>query len=140
CAENLSRAYYTGIIARHPKLETLSYTGVVFRGMMITNDDLKQYKIGTRILTKTFSSTSKQLNMALTFLDYNIDANDRLSVICRYEIRNQRTALNIEDISLFKEEREVLILPYSAFKIINIKFDKDNSPQITVELKECEPW
>ncbi|CAF1234091.1 unnamed protein product [Rotaria sp. Silwood1] len=55
--ENLSKIYYLEIIARHPKSETLSYTGKAYRGMMITNNDLKQYKIGTRILTKTFSSS-----------------------------------------------------------------------------------
>ncbi len=43
--ENISLAYYIGIIARHPKFETSSYTGRAYRGMMITNNDLKQYKI-----------------------------------------------------------------------------------------------
>ncbi|CAF3960669.1 unnamed protein product, partial [Rotaria sp. Silwood1] len=37
--ENLSRAYYIGIIARHPQFETLSYIGEVFRGMIMTTDD-----------------------------------------------------------------------------------------------------
>ncbi|CAF4166086.1 unnamed protein product, partial [Rotaria sordida] len=36
--ENLSRAYYIGIIARHPKFETFSYIGEAYRGMMITNN------------------------------------------------------------------------------------------------------
>ncbi|CAF1556988.1 unnamed protein product [Adineta steineri] len=138
--ENLSRAYYIGIIARHPKFSSLSYTGTTYRGMMITEDDIKQYKIGTRILTKTFSSSSKQLNIASRFLNSNRDVNDRLSTICIYEIRNQRTALDIENISLFQDEKEVLILPYSAFKIIDIKQNKDKSPRIEIKLKECEPW
>jgi len=138
--ENLSRAYYIGIIARHPKLDILSYTGMTYRGMMITNDDLNQHKIGTRILTKTFSSTSKQLNIALTFLENNRDAVDRLSTICQYEIRNRRTALDIKNMSLFEEEREVLILPYSAFKIIDIKLNEHISPRVEIKLKECEPW
>jgi hypothetical protein len=138
--ENLSRAYYIGIIACHPKFKTFSYFGRTFRGMMITNDDLKQYKIGTRILTKTFSSTSKQVDVALSFLGKNQDPSDRLSTICIYEIRNQRTALDIGHISVFPDEEEVLILPYSAFKIIDIKQNKDNAPRIEIKLKECEPW
>ncbi|CAF3396410.1 unnamed protein product [Rotaria sp. Silwood2] len=64
--ENLSRAYYIGIIARHPKLEPLSFTGVTYRGMMISNEDIKQYKKGTRILTKTFSSSSKEIENFVT--------------------------------------------------------------------------
>ena len=138
--DNLSRAYYIGIIARHPKLERLSYTGITYRGMMITNDDIKQYKIGTRILTKTFSSSSKQLNIATRFVNNNNERNDQLSTICIYEIRNQRTALDIEHISLFQDEQEVLILPYSAFKIIDIKQYKNKSPRVEIKLKECEPW
>jgi hypothetical protein len=137
--ENLSQAYYVGIIARHPKLETLSYTGIVFRGMRITNNDLEQHKIGTRIFNKTFSSTSKQINTALTLLGNNRDIDDRLSTICQYEILNRRTALDMKNISLFEDEQEVLILPYSAFEIIDIKFNKDSSPRVEIKLKECEP-
>ncbi|CAF3781653.1 unnamed protein product [Rotaria sp. Silwood1] len=40
--ENLSRAYYIGIIACHPKFETLSYIGKVYRGMMITGNYVKK--------------------------------------------------------------------------------------------------
>ena len=138
--ENLDRAYYIGIIAHHPKLQRFSYTGTVFRGLIITNDDLKQYQIGTRILTKTFSSASKQRDVALRFLNENLSTNDRLNTICIYEIRNERTALDIEEISVFKDEEEVLILPYSAFKILDIRRKKHNTPKIEITLKECEPW
>lgn len=138
--ENLSRAYYIGIIACHPKFETFSFTGKVFRGMMITNNDLKRYQIGTRILTKTFSSASKQINIALTFLKNNHDADERLPTLCTYEIRNPRTALDIQSVSLYEYEEEVLILPYSAFKIIDIQKNETNSPKIEIKLKECEPW
>ncbi|UJR21144.1 hypothetical protein I4U23_024243 [Adineta vaga] len=133
-------AYYTGIIARHPDFEALSYTGVTYRGMMVTNDDMKQYKKGTRILTKTFSSSSKQQHVALRFLNNGDTATNRLSTICIYEIRNPRTALDIEKISMFQDEEEVLILPYSAFKIIDIKQNSNKSPKIEIQLKECEPW
>jgi hypothetical protein len=138
--ENLSLAYYIGIIARHPQFETLSYTGSTFRGVMVTDDDIKQYKIGTRILTKTFSSTSKQFDVALQFLRNNSDTNNRLSTICIYEIRNQRTAIDITHISLFPYEEEVLILPCTAFKIMDIQINKGGSPEVEIKLKECDPW
>lgn len=137
---NLSRAYFIGIVARHPNFETLSYTGTTFRGMVISNDDLKQYKIGTRILTKTFSSSSKRPPVALSFLNNHIDTGERFNTICIYEIRNKGTGLDIAHLSEFKEEEEVLILPYSAFKIIDIKQNKSNLPKIEIKLKECEPW
>ncbi|CAF2955115.1 unnamed protein product [Rotaria sp. Silwood2] len=106
--ENLSLAYYIGIIARHPKFEAFSYIGTVFR--------------------------------ALGFLKDNRHIDDQLSIICTYEIRNQRTALDIQGISLFQYEEEVLILPYSAFKIIDIQTNKDKSAKVEIKLKECEPW
>ena len=137
---NLSRAYYIGIIAFHPNFDIFSYTGLVYRGMVITNEDLKQYKKGTRILTKTFSSTSKQLHIALRCLNRNRDIGDLLTTICTYQIRNERTALGIEKILLFPNEKEVLILPYSAFKIIDIQIDKEKSPNVEIKLKECKPW
>jgi hypothetical protein len=108
--------------------------------MLITNDDLKKYEIGTKILTKTFSSTSKKLDVALKLLGNDWDAHDRLSTICIYEIRNPRTALDIEQISVFQDEEEVLILPFSAFKIIDIEINKHNSHQVQIKLKESEPW
>ncbi|CAF2906828.1 unnamed protein product [Rotaria sp. Silwood2] len=98
--------------------------------MMITHNDFKQYKRGTRILTKTFSSTSKQKDIALGFLRYNSDTDDPLSTICMYEICNERTALDIEHISLFQDEKEVLVLPYSSFKIIDIKQHENGSPKV----------
>ncbi|CAF2949409.1 unnamed protein product [Rotaria sp. Silwood2] len=139
--ENLSRTYYIGIIACHPKFETLSFIGKVFRGMLITKNDVKKYKVGSRILTKTFSSTSKQKDVASTFhKNKKTDTHDRLSTLCIYHVRNPRTALDIQRISLFEYEEEVLILPYSAFKIIDIQQNENNSPQVEIKLKECEKW
>ncbi|CAF2153230.1 unnamed protein product [Rotaria magnacalcarata] len=138
--ENRSRAYYIGILAAHPKFDTLSYIGKVFRRMIITTHDLEKCKIGTRILTKSFSSASKQKNIASNFYINQDDTSSRLSVLCTYKIRNKRTALDIQQVSLYQYKEEVLILPYSAFKITKIHPNKNNSPQVEIELKECEPW
>jgi predicted transcriptional regulator len=80
------------------------------------------------------------LDIVLGFLSDNLHTDDRLTAICMYEIRNQRTVLDIERISLFQYEQEVLILPYSAFKIIQININPDNSSKVEIKLKECEPW
>ena len=138
--ENLGVAYYTGIIAHHPRFETFSFTGTVFRGMIMTTDDLKQHEIGTRLLTQTFSSASKQRNVVFDFLAGVDHSKDQLTTMCTYEIRNQRTALDIHQISLFECEEEVLLLPYSAFKIMDIQIDKNNSRHVEIRLKECDSW
>ncbi|CAF1124871.1 unnamed protein product [Rotaria sordida] len=136
--QNLSLSYFIGIIAHHPKFETLSYIGQVFRGMMITTNDIKQYTIGTRILTKIFVTTSKQRDLALNFPQQATNDDDRLSAICVYEIRNARTALDIQDVSLCSHEREVLILPYSTFQIIDIKQNRMSLPRLEIKLRELE--
>ncbi|CAF0839069.1 unnamed protein product [Adineta ricciae] len=138
--ENLKLAYYIGIIARHPNFDTLSYTGVTYRGMMVTADDIKQYTKGARILTKTFSSSSVEPNVALRFMTNDSTTSNRSSTLCIYEIRNPRTALDIRNISMFPDEEEVLILPYSAFKIKEIKTNYNRSPRYEINLQECDPW
>jgi hypothetical protein len=48
------------------------------------------------------------------------------SFVCIYEILNDnRTALDISQISEYQYEDEVLILPYSAFLITNIEEGED---------------
>lgn len=138
--ENLKLAYYIGIIARHPNFNTLSYIGVTYRGMMVTDDDIEQYTKVARILTKTFSSSSKESNVALRFMKNDSTTRNRSSTLCIYEIRNPRTALDIRDISMFPDEEEVLILPYSAFKIKETKTNPNGSPRYEINLQECEPW
>ena len=138
--ENLKLAYFIGIIAHHPKFDTFSYTGVTYRGMMVTDDDIKQYTEGDRFLTKTFSSSSIEPNVALRFMTNDSTTSNRSSTLCIYEILNRRTALDIRNISMFPDEEEVLILPYSAFKIKGIKRNDNKSPRYEINLQECDPW
>ena len=138
--ENVGLAYYVAIIAHHPRFETLSFTGTVFRGLIFTTAELQQHIMSRRILTKLFSSASKQRDIVTALLDNIHPRGDRLTAVCTYEIRNQRTALDIHCMSLFQHEEEVLILPYSAFKIMDIQIDRRNSPHVEIKLKECDPW
>ncbi|CAF0914946.1 unnamed protein product [Adineta ricciae] len=138
--QNLSLAYFIGIIARHPHFNSLSYLGTTYRGMMLTENDVTLYKRGTRILTKTFASTSKRLSVATGFHGNKRDTSSRMSTLCIYEIRNPRTALYIANTSLYPDEEEVLVLPYSAFKIIDVTIDRNKVPAVEIKLKECEPW
>jgi hypothetical protein len=39
--------------------------------------------------------------------------------MCKYQIKHQRTALHIENSSQYPVEGEVLIMPYTVFKINN---------------------
>ena len=51
------------------------------------------------------------------------------------------TALDIQNISVFDLESEVLILPYTIFEVkkVDIRRVKSNSDQYIIELRECPP-
>ncbi|CAF1339995.1 unnamed protein product [Didymodactylos carnosus] len=127
CARN----YILTLLMNHPKLNEYRFTGKTYRGMYMTDHDFNQYKVGIRILYKSFLSTTKEEAVALRFI---CQPNFKLRVICTFIIRNQQTALDIEKISAYSGEKEVLILPYSVWEVRNIR----QMHRIEIELEECE--
>jgi hypothetical protein len=63
--------------------------------------------------------------------------------MCIYHIKHQRTALHIENASQYANEGEVLIMPYTVFKIKNVEhitlssLPKGDS-MTQIELEECQ--
>jgi hypothetical protein len=143
-----ARCFIVAIITHHPSLEKYVYIGQTYRGMKITDDNLHQYKIGSLIMTKSFSSSSKKEKVAHKFLEGSYRPNEehtsfiKFSAICIYNIRNPRTGLDISQLSEYEEEEEVLIVPYSAFRVVNIKLDPNahggKGIRARIELEECE--
>ncbi|CAF3835244.1 unnamed protein product [Rotaria sp. Silwood1] len=76
--------------------------------------------------------------VAESFSMLNNSSIDQISFLCIYTIKNEnRTALYIPLHSEFRDEDEVLILPYSSFQIT--KIIKDNyRRRIEVYLEECD--
>ncbi|CAF1531996.1 unnamed protein product, partial [Didymodactylos carnosus] len=108
----------------HPLLGGFSFQGQTYRGAKMSDSDYKryhtQYKAGKRVtvMNKLFLSTSKDRKVAEEFA---IGGNlSKHSVLCKYEIRNDRTALDIESVSEYPQEKEVLILPNTTFKVVKI--------------------
>jgi hypothetical protein len=133
---------YAAIIMNHPLLEQYYYTGRTFRGMNITKNDLDSYTVGNIILTRSFLSTSKKRDVAEIFLNFNDPIADSC-VLCIYNVKNLSSGLGIESISKFKNEEEVIIVPYTAFRIIGVQehvsamFHTDQY-LCEIELEECE--
>ncbi|CAF1026333.1 unnamed protein product [Rotaria magnacalcarata] len=134
-------SWIVGIIAHHPCLDRFNFSGKCYRGMSINKSDLEKYKEGTRILTKSFLSSSKDRDVATNFADTSA-SNDKISVLCIYDVRNRRSALHLAEISMFPDEKEVLIMPYTAFKIMEVAHLYGHNVKIEAEinLKECELW
>jgi hypothetical protein len=131
--------------------------------MSITHGELAQYKEGDIVMTRSFLSTSEERSKAELFIPgsddkkqsvnedekqsvnknekQSINGEEKQPVTCIYKVINRRTSLHIKKLSIFPEEKEVLILPFAVFRIIKIDFNKDenkkNSPVI-ITLEECE--
>ncbi|CAF3610923.1 unnamed protein product [Rotaria sordida] len=135
--------YFIDFFFNHPELEKLSFKGKVYRGMPITQDDLKQYGIGGKVMNKAFMSTTKDLDVAKNFAKNNLTYRQtehgtqvKMAALCIYEIINDRTGLDIEPISEYALEREVLVGPYTAFVITAIR--KIRPDYVEIDLRECE--
>ncbi|CAF3010691.1 unnamed protein product [Rotaria sp. Silwood2] len=140
---NFGITYFIDFFYNHPAFEDFSYKGKVYRGMSITQDDLKQYNIGGKVMSKAFMSTSKDKNIADDFIKKNLSYRKKqhgelvkMSALCTYEIVNRRTGLYIAKISEYGHEEEVLIGPYTAFII---KAIRQTTPKyVEIDLRECE--
>ncbi|CAF0910341.1 unnamed protein product [Adineta steineri] len=119
------------------------YCGKTYRGMLLTEENLDKYIVHSKIMNKSFLSTSKSKEIAEAFSGCEQEIFLRKtpdkqaihrSVFCTYIIKNLETALNIETISeRISDEEEVLILPFSIFEVKSVQRSLTNIVQIELE-------
>lgn len=129
------------LLVHHPDRDLYKYQGITYRGMVMQRHDLEKYRVGYSIMNRSFVSTSKYRSVAQIFAGTNEDDDTKVSVMFRYQIKQNRTAMNIEHFSTIRDEREVLILPFGVFRVKNfVENDPNMSPpvQFEVDLEECE--
>ncbi|CAF1200845.1 unnamed protein product [Didymodactylos carnosus] len=124
------------ILLHHPKFAPYTFRGEVYRGMVVEKACMEHYRPHRRIVNTTFLSTSRDRNVAKIFSYQNEVKEDQISIFCTYEIKNDRTALYIAELSEVSDEKEVLILPFAAFTINTV--GKNNDGEIHIWLEECE--
>ncbi|CAF1460697.1 unnamed protein product [Rotaria sp. Silwood1] len=153
------RRYIIALLSHHPKLDEFSFIGMSYRTMQMTDDDLRKYQVGCSLMTKSFLSSSIEEKLAVLFLYQQELArkesgeNDRLKsdgkkikqwVMCTYQIKHRRTALYIENTSQYAMEGEILIMPYTVFRVK--KMESVKRPELsdedfpTIELEECDQY
>ncbi|CAF1501094.1 unnamed protein product, partial [Adineta steineri] len=131
------RRYIIALLYHHPILDQLAFIGNAYRVVKINSDDLAKYQVDCSLMTKSFLSTSIDEKIAAWFLCQqevtsmqNNNHEERVKVdgtiikswiMCKYIIKHHRTALHIENISQYTSEGEILIMPYTVFKINKIK-------------------
>ena len=154
------RKYIVILLLYHPKLEPLSYTGVSYRTMKITDSLLDKYRGNEMLMTKTLISSSVEAKIALWFSKRSQEqetedvSSKRFSadgqllqqwVLCKYTIKHRRSALYIEEKSQYAMEAEVLIMPYTVFKVKQVvktrpSFIPEGFQISMVEFEECDTY
>jgi hypothetical protein len=138
------RKLYIGILAFSPCFDQYRFTGEAFRGMRLTEEDLKEYAVGKKIMTKSFLSATTDKNQAVYFMGKIQRTNllgqaVKMGVICTYIIQDNRSSLDVHRMSEYPAEKEVLIFPWSVFIVSKIQrnpqmYDDEN---IEITLKQC---
>ncbi|CAF1482443.1 unnamed protein product [Didymodactylos carnosus] len=140
------------LVRNDPYRNKYKYKGITYRGLLMKQNDLKPYRIGNYILNKSFMSTSKALSIAQLYANNSPDSilggtsnyHDRAevsSVILKFTIKQDETAVDIKHMSMVPDEEEVLILPFSVFRVkdtIENGGDTDSPGLIEIDLEECE--
>ncbi|CAF4598852.1 unnamed protein product, partial [Rotaria sp. Silwood2] len=140
------------LLIYNPNLPQYQYQGICYRGMRITQNDFNQYQLNQHVLNRTFLSTSTDRQVAAMFAGEGQQSQMRYtpnnhcalqySCLCQYLIKQNSTAMDIQSISTRPDEKEILIIPFSVFKVMKIKRnyldDSTASISIEIELEECE--
>ena len=108
-----------------------SYKQEVYRGSWLREDFIKKLKKGTKIFSPCFWSCSKEKKKALDFLIYY----KRNVLLIVNGIKNNNIDIDIEKISHFPDEKEVLVIPFCTFEIKNIKLIFDSFPYYVINLE-----
>ncbi|CAF1063026.1 unnamed protein product [Adineta steineri] len=111
------------------QLEKRAYTGQTFRGALMSESDIEQYKELTTkgengvIALRAFTSTSRIRDVAMHFLKPQVGKKRVLYV---FNIPNRSNGIvSVQDISRFPDEEEVLIIPGNLFTISSVRKDED---------------
>jgi hypothetical protein len=139
------------LLINDPYRDKYKHKGITYRGLLMKQNDLEHYRIGNYILNKSFMSTSKNLSIAQIYANNTRDSslgrtsNDRdpaeVSVIFKFTIKQDKTAVDIKHMSMVPDEEEVLILPFSVFQVkdrIENGPNTDSPGFIEIDLEECE--
>jgi hypothetical protein len=120
----------------HQLHEQHPYIGKCYRSFKISSDnDLNIYKVGTKLINRTFISTTKDRQLAESYVR-NRASDKKYAVIFTFEIRYNTTALDIENLSEYSYEKEILIMNNSLFKVIEVSVK--NNFDVEIALRESK--
>ncbi|UJR17228.1 hypothetical protein I4U23_004123 [Adineta vaga] len=138
----------TALLYMHlPALRDRAYKGIAYRGARMTHDDIQAYRWtfsqqGRVLETRTLQSMSKKKEKALEFAGKS-HSSKSFSVLFIYDFPEVcRTAIDLTKISdtksalsEFQDEEEVTLLPFTLFKVWDMKTDSNNNKHYRITLR-----
>ena len=94
--------------------DLLSYKGTVYRGTYLTEDLINEINPGKIMINSSFWSSTKDYNIAEKFI-LNSGKNNALIII---DSNGNNIDVELEKITRYQKEREVLFIPFTPFKVI----------------------
>ncbi|CAF3065592.1 unnamed protein product [Rotaria sp. Silwood2] len=124
-------AYATILFLHLNELINRTFIGQTYRGASMTQNAIEAYKWAQSskdyiLETRTFQSTSKLRAVAEMFSESEVESN-QISVIITYIFKEKcSTAIDLGELSNFPEECEVLLFPFTTFRVESITIDSAN--------------
>lgn len=136
--------FFLGDLARQLRQNQLSATVRVYRGQMMSMEEVDQLKnsLGEYLSINTFFSTSLSRRKALKFL-LDESSSDGLQRVL-FEIdadpisSGEKSFANIKSLSYYSHEEEILFLVGSIFRVTNIKQEKSGVWTIHMNLSHSQ--
>ena len=138
---------FTALIYMHlTELKDRAYKGYAYRGARMTNNDIEAYrwalKQDRRVLeTRTFQSMSLDKEKALKFATPSNENPLAVLLIfhfpelCPTAINLNKTSEKSAALSEFQDEQEVTLLPFTLFKVSDIKVGSSATTQYRITLQ-----
>jgi hypothetical protein len=137
-----SDAYITLVYLHLASISKRAYQGISYRGVKMSIFEVSRYYYAMKnanciIETRNFASTSKRKEVSLLFSAHGEALDNNLHSIlfifefptrCKTAIDLARISENLPPISQYADEEEVLILPYTLFKVLNVFEATENEP------------
>ena len=120
------------IFFNHKLHEKYQYLGKCYRSVKLNSlSDLDFYKKDTKMVNRTYLSATKDRLLAKKYV-----SEFPYVALLSFEIRQSSTCLDIESLSEFPHEKEVLIMNNSIFKVMQV-ITKNNF-EMEIELRESK--
>jgi hypothetical protein len=129
--------FFTSVVLKAvatPGSRLKSFGGKTYRGITMSQDDLRRYSVNSIVVQKTFTSSSKNSAVAIEFARRS--KGGKITAVFTFALDNSNTiCIDLAGMTAFEDEEEVLILPLSVFIVTKVSLPSSANGFTEVELR-----